>query len=106
MNTVANSEPRIKSLKINNESIVAQLTDGRAISVPLAWSWRLSEATPAQRNNFEILGNGHGVHWDDLDEDLSAWGMLHGIPAHRPQRATQPQRRKEPAASRRAKLAT
>ncbi len=102
MNTVANSEPRISSLKVTKDSIVAQLADGRTISVPLAWSWRLSNATPKERNNFEILGNGEGVHWPDLDEDISAWGMLHGTPAHRPKRATRSLNRKTSTASRRA----
>jgi len=106
MNTVASSEPRISALKVTNDSIIAQLADGRTISVPLAWSWRLSEATREQRSNFEIMGSGQGIHWPDLDEDISAWGMLYGIPARRPKRATQPQRRKIPAATRRVKLAT
>jgi len=81
MDIVANSEPRIISLKVTNQNIIAQLADGRSVSVPLVWSWRLSEATPAQRNHFEIMGSGQGVHWPDLDEDLSAAGMLSGIPA-------------------------
>jgi len=53
------------------------------ISVPLAWSWRLSEATPAQRARFRLIGDGQGVHWPDIDEDISVEGMLHGVPAHR-----------------------
>jgi hypothetical protein len=52
--------------------------------VPLAWSWRLSEATPQQRSNFEIIGEGQGIHWPEIDEDISAEGMLYGIPARRP----------------------
>ena len=95
-----------KNLQVTSDSIIAQLADGRTISVPLAWSWRLSEATPAQRNNFEILGNGQGVHWEDLDEDISDWGMLYGIPAHRSAHIAQTQRRKPATATRRAKLAT
>jgi hypothetical protein len=94
MNTVVNSEPRIAALKVTKDSIVAHLVDGRTISVPLAWSWRLSDAMPEQRNNFEIMGNGQGVHWRDLDEDISAWGMLYGIPARRPKRATRTKRSK------------
>jgi hypothetical protein len=86
MNIVENSEPRIISLKVTKDNIIAQLADGRTVSVPLAWSWRLSEATPKQRNNFEIMRNGQGVHWPDLDEDISAAGMLGGIPAHSPGR--------------------
>ena len=85
MNTVVNSEPRIIELKVTNKIIIAQLADGRTVSVPLAWSWRLSEATPDERKNFEIMGNGEGVHWPDIDEDISAIGMLCGTPARRPQ---------------------
>ncbi len=106
MNTVANSEPRIAALEITKDSIIAQLTDGRTISVPLAWSWRLSEATPRQRNKFEILGNGQGVHWEELDEDISAWGMLYGVPAHRPKRVSHTRRTKTSTPIRRVKLAT
>ena len=84
MNTVVNSEPRIIGLKVTDESILAQLSDGRTVSVPLAWSWRLSEATTDERKNFEIMGNGEGVHWPDIDEDISALGMLCGSPARRP----------------------
>lgn len=71
----------VVKLQVTEDSIIADLTDGRTISVPLAWSWRLSEATPEQRDNFEIIGSGLGVHWPDVDEDISATGMLYGIPA-------------------------
>ena len=71
-------------MQVTDDLITAYLVDGRIISVPLAWSWRLSEATPAQRANYELIGDGQGVHWPDVDEDLSAEGMLHGAPALRP----------------------
>ncbi len=87
MNIEANSEPRIIGIKVTDESIVAQLADGRTVSVPLAWSWRLSDAKPKQRNRCGIVGNGQGVHWPDIDEDISAIGMLCGTPARRPKRA-------------------
>ncbi|MGB8647022.1 MAG: DUF2442 domain-containing protein [Anaerolineae bacterium] len=106
MNIVTSSDPRISRLQVTKEKIIAQLTDGRTISVPLAWSWRLSEAAPKQRNKFEIMGNGQGVHWPDLDEDISAWGMLYGIPAHRPNRAAQPRRHKAANTTRRTKMTT
>jgi len=93
MNTVASSELRIVAFKVTNDSLVAQLADGRTVSVPLTWSWRLSEATPEQRRHFEIMGNGQGVHWPDIDEDISAWGMLYGTPARRPKRKAPPRRR-------------
>ena len=84
MNTVNSSEPRIKEIRVTEDSITADLVDGRTISVPLVWSWRLSEATPEQRANYEIIADGSGVHWPDIDEDISAQGMLTGIPAPRP----------------------
>ena len=78
------NEPRIKTMRVTDDAISAELRDGRVISVPLAWSWRLSEATAAQRAEFEIIGDGEGVHWPAIDEDLSAEGMLRGTPAPRP----------------------
>ena len=83
MSTAVSVESRVSRVDVTDEVITAYLVDGRTISVPLAWSWRLSEATPAQRANWTLIGDGQGVHWPDVDEDLSAEGMLHGIPAHR-----------------------
>ena len=74
-------EPRISTIEVSDEIITAHLTDGRVISVPLVWSWRLANATPEQRKHFQIIGNGQRVHWPDIDEDISAIGMLDGIPA-------------------------
>lgn len=84
MNTVVRTETLIQDIQITEDTITAFLTDGRTISVPLAWSWRLSEATPEQREDYVIIGDGEGVHWPDVDEDISAEGMLYGIPAPRP----------------------
>ena len=84
MNTVASGDPHIQDVRVTEEEIIAHLVDGRVISVPLAWSWRLSEATPAQRGNFRIIGSGQGIHWPEIDEDISVEGMLHGVPARRP----------------------
>lgn len=83
MNTAAHSEPRIRSVVVTDDEIRATLADGRTISVPLVWSWRLAGATPQQRQNDEIIGTGQGVHWPDVDEDISAIGMLTGSPARR-----------------------
>ena len=88
MNTVTINEPMVVSLNVTSDSISAELSDGRSVSVPLAWSWRLSEATPEQRKNFEIIGSGEGAHWPDIDEDISARGMLQGIPARPPIQST------------------
>jgi len=86
MSTVVSADPRIREVAVTDELITARLANGRIISVPLAWSWRLSEATPAQRNHYEIIGDGQGVHWPEVDEDISAEGMLTGGPAKRPKR--------------------
>lgn len=86
MSIAVSTDIRIKEVSVTEELITFSLVDGRVVSVPLAWSWRLSEATPAQRNNFEIIGDGYGVHWPDVDEDLSVEGMLHGVPAPRPKK--------------------
>ena len=84
MSTVAAIEPRISGLQVTDSEIKAFLVDGRSVSVPLAWSWRLSDATSAQRDRWELIGDGIGVQWPDIDEDISIEGMLHGIPAPRP----------------------
>jgi Protein of unknown function (DUF2442) len=86
MSTVVSAEASIARVEVSEDTITAHLADGRVISVPLAWSWRLSDATPAQRANWRLIGRGHGVHWPDIDEDISAEGMLSGTPARRPVR--------------------
>ena len=84
MSTAASVDARVKDVSVTDELITFRLVDGRVVSVPLAWSWRLSDATRAQRNKYEIVGDGQGVHWPDIDEDLSVEGMFHGVPARRP----------------------
>ena len=86
MSTATLTEPRILSVNVTHEAIVAHLADGRVVSVPLGWSWRLTDATPEQRTHWEIIGDGQGVHWPDVDEDISVEGMLRGVPAKRPSR--------------------
>ena len=80
MSIAVSVEYRIQRVDVTDETITVYLVDGRVISVPLAWSWRLSEATPAQRANWQLIGDGHGAHWPDVDEDISAEGMLNGFP--------------------------
>jgi hypothetical protein len=100
MTTAAGTEPLIRDVRVTRSEIVAHLADGRVISVPLAWSWRLSDATPAQRANFRLIGAGQGIHWPDVDEDISVEGMLQGSPAPRPRtrplHGAEPARRKVP----------
>lgn len=83
MNIVVKTEVFIQDIRVTDDTITAYLTDGRTSSVPLVWSWRLSEATPEQRANYEIIGDGEGIHWPDVDEDISSEGMYYGIPARR-----------------------
>ena len=78
MSTAVNTEALVRQVDVSDDKITAYLMDGRVISVPLAWSWRLSEATPAQRQNFRIIDDGQGVHWPDVDEDISVEGLLAG----------------------------
>jgi len=85
MNTVVNvTEPRLLNARITEDEIIAHLVDGRTISVPLIWSWRLAEATEKQRQHFEVIGDGQCIHWPDIDGDISVEGMLYGLPARRP----------------------
>ena len=84
MSIAVSADPRVVAVSIDVDAITAHLADGRVVSVPLAWSWRLSDATPAQRSHFEILGSGQGIRWPEIDEDISVEGMLSGIPARRP----------------------
>lgn len=94
MRTAVDAEPRIREIEVTDRAIVAHLVDGRVVSVPLEWSWRLSEATPAARMNFRRADDGSYVHWPDVDEDLSAQGRLTGMPA------PQPGSRSDPSTSR------
>ena len=77
------AEPRLMQVWVTEDEISVFLSDGRKVSVPLAWSWRLSDATPEQRQNYQLIGDGLGIHWPDIDEDISVEGMLHGMPAKR-----------------------
>jgi len=86
MSIAVNADARVKNVNVTDDLITFHLVDGRVISVPLVWSWRLSDATTAQRDNYEIIGDGQGVHWPDVDEDLSVEGMFNGVPARRPKK--------------------
>lgn len=84
---MATSEPRagerVTDVRFTEDAIVVDLFDGRTISAPLAWYPRLLHATPSQRANWRIAGGGYGIHWPEIDEDLSVQGLLHGAPAPR-----------------------
>jgi Protein of unknown function (DUF2442) len=69
------------NVRVDDSSLSVQLSDGRVISAPLAWFPRLSHGTAAERNHWRLVGAGHGIHWPDLDEDLSVEGLLAGRPS-------------------------
>ncbi len=75
------ADERVAEVETTDDELTVRLMDGRRISVPLAWYPRLLHATPAQRKNWKIAGGGYGIHWEDVDEDLSTEGLLRGAPA-------------------------
>lgn len=79
----ANPGERVKDVRLSADTISVDLADGRTITVPLAWYPRLLHATPAQRGNWQTCAGGYGLHWPDIDEDLSTEGLLRGAPAPR-----------------------
>ena len=72
---------RVKDVHFTEDALSVDLEDGRTITVPLAWYPRLLHASPEQLANWKISGGGYGIHWPDLDEDLSTEGLLRGAPA-------------------------
>ncbi len=75
------ADERVKSVTVTDDALSVALMDGRTITVPLAWYPRLANAAPDQLARWEIAGAGYGIHWPDLDEDLSTDGLLRGAPA-------------------------
>jgi hypothetical protein len=69
---------RAQIVECTADSLVVELTDGREISVPLAWYPRLEHARPDERAHWELIGRGYGIHWPELDEDISIEGLLDG----------------------------
>jgi len=72
---------RVKDVRCDEDTVSVDLVDGRTITVPLAWYPRLLHATAQQRANWQTCGGGYGIHWPDIDEDLSTEGLLRGAPA-------------------------
>lgn len=73
--------PRAQSVVVTDDSLAVDLVDGRTVSVPVSWYPRLSHATPPERENWRLIGEGEGVHWPDLDEDISVEDLLSGRPS-------------------------
>jgi hypothetical protein len=79
--TVETQLPTAIDARVSDDTLSVDLSDGRSISAPLAWYPRLSHATPNERNNWRLIGRGSGIHWIDLDEDISVENLLTGQPS-------------------------
>ncbi len=73
--------PVASDLLVSGDTLTVNLTDGRTISVPLAWYPRLLHASPRERNHWRLIGEGQGIHWPDVEEDISVSGLLNGRPS-------------------------
>ena len=73
--------PYAENVMVTEDTLNVDLSDGRTISVPLTWFPRLVHASREQRNNWRLIGRGHGIHWDDIDEDVSVEGIITGRPS-------------------------
>ncbi|MEY4270156.1 MAG: hypothetical protein RLZZ58_1372 [Pseudomonadota bacterium] len=82
MATLASTaDERVADVRFDDDRLIVDLMDGRTIAVPVAWYPRLRDATPVQRLVWQISGAGYGIHWPEIDEDLSTEGLLRGAPA-------------------------
>lgn len=81
------ADERVKNVEVTEDTLAVALMDGRTISVPLVWYPRLLDASEAQRKNWRIAGGGYGIHWPDVDEDLSTEGLLREAPSPRHRQA-------------------
>jgi hypothetical protein len=75
------ADVQANNVVITCDTLSVELNDGRSISVPLAWYPRLVHGTPEERNNWRLTGNAEGIHWPDLDEDISIENLLRGKPS-------------------------
>jgi hypothetical protein len=82
------ADERVADVQFTADAFSVRLMDGRTISVPLVWFPRLLHATDAQRKNWQVSGGGYGIHWPEIDEDLSTEGLLRGAPAPLPSQRT------------------
>lgn len=74
-------DERVKDVRFTAEDMSVDLVDGRTITVPLSWYPRIQRASAKQRASWTLSGGGYGIHWPDIDEDLSTEGLLRGAPA-------------------------
>ena len=73
--------PFAQDVRVTDDTLSVDLSDGRSISVPVAWFPRLVHASAEERRHWRLIGSGHGIHWEDLDEDISVEGLLAGKPS-------------------------
>ena len=76
-----------QDVKVTDDALIADLSDGRTVSVPLAWFPRLLHGTPKERNRWRLIGDGEGIHWPDLDEDISVENLILGKPSGESQKS-------------------
>ncbi len=84
---VIESRVRAQGVEVTEDELRVELEDGRTISVPLVWFPRLWHGTPEERNRWELIGDGEGIHWPDLDEDIEVAHLLAGIPSQEGQKS-------------------
>lgn len=76
-----------QNVKVTDDALIVDLSDGRTVSVPLAWFPRLLHGTPEERNKWRLIGDGEGIHWPDLDEDISVENLILGKPSGESQKS-------------------
>lgn len=81
MHSLATKPVFASAVECTNDEIIVALSDGRSLSVPIVWFPRLAKASPAERAEYELLGGGEGIHWPQVDEDISVSGLLAGQPS-------------------------
>jgi len=79
--------PNAQGVEVSEDTLTVELNDGRTISVPLGWYPRLVDANQSERDNWRLIGQGHGIHWEEIDEDISVEGLLAGKPSGESQRS-------------------
>ena len=89
MTTLATEFRRVsaQAVTVTDDALIVDLSDGRTVSVPLAWFPRLLHGTPTERNHWRFIGDGEGIHWEDLDEDISVEGLILGQPSGESQKS-------------------
>jgi hypothetical protein len=85
--TIEIQSAKAKHVEVTDDALVVDLMDGRTVSVPMAWFPRLFHGRPAERNNWRLIGKGEGIHWPDLDEDISVENLILGKPSGESQRS-------------------